>query len=66
MGKMARTRALILRVLEKGPARTSEIRKIVVGQFPDAAVYGAMSALHCDGVIRRVTNERDAKWENKK
>jgi hypothetical protein len=37
-----------------------------VGQFPDAAVYGAMSEQHCDGVIRRVTNERDAKWENKK
>jgi hypothetical protein len=41
-GKMVRTRVLILEHLQNGPARTSEIRKAVIAQFPDAAVYGAM------------------------
>jgi hypothetical protein len=64
-GKMVRTRMLILEYLQNGPARTSDIRKFVIALYPDAAVYGAMGELHCNGDIRRLTHERDARWSKR-
>ena len=62
INKMARTRHLILLFLKTvgRPVRTSEIRKFVVAQYPEAAVYGSMGELQCAGEIKRLTCERDA------
>ena len=61
IGKMQHTRGLILVYLETlgKPARTSEISKIVLKHYPEAAVYTAMNDMQADGDIKRLTFERD-------
>jgi hypothetical protein len=59
---MARTRQLILLFLKTvgRPARTSEIRKAVLEQYPEAAIYSCISEMQANGQIKRLTFERDA------
>ena len=62
IGKLQHTRGLILLFLDTvgRPARTSEIARAVLKQYPQAAVYGAMVELQCTGHIKRLSHERDA------
>ena len=62
VSKLQHTRGLILLFLDTigRPARTSEIRKVVLRWFPEAAVYGGMLELQCSGQIKRLSHERDA------
>jgi hypothetical protein len=58
-GKMARTRQLILLFLKTvgRPARTSEIRKAVLEQYPEAAIYSCISDMQANGQTKRLTFE---------
>jgi hypothetical protein len=62
IGKMAHTRGLILMFLPTlgRPARTSEIRQAVLAQYPEAAIYGAISDMQTAGEIKRLSFERNA------
>jgi hypothetical protein len=62
IGKLQYTRGLILLFLDTvgRPARTSEIARAVLKQYPEAAVYAAQTELLCSGHIKRLTHERDA------
>jgi hypothetical protein len=62
ISKLQHTRGLILLFLDTigRPARTSEIRKAVLRWCPEAAVYGGMVELQCEGHIKRLSHERDA------
>ena len=42
------------------PARTSEIRRAVLEQYPEAAIYSCISDMQARGQIKRLTFERDA------
>ena len=58
----ARTRQLVLLFLKTvgRPARTSEIRRAVLEQYPEAAIYSCISDMQARGQIKRLTCERDA------
>lgn len=63
--RTARTRRLILAFLRSAekPIRCSEIRKAVVEQYPLATVYSALQDMWISGAVKRVSCERDAKYE---
>ena len=66
MSKFGHVRGLVLLYLMKnGPARTSQIREAVVTQYPEAAKCAttAVNDLYYDGLVRKLTNERNAKWD---
>ena len=47
------------------PARTSKVRQAVVKICPESAspIYGCLGDLLTAGRVKRLTMERDAKWE---
>lgn len=66
MSKFGHTRGLVLQFLIKnGTARSSEIREAVVAQYPEAksCATTAINDLYYDGIVVRLTNERNAKWK---
>jgi hypothetical protein len=62
IGKMELTKQLILLFLEtvSRPARASEIRKAVCNRYPEAPFGGSLGELNTNGVVQRITMERDA------
>lgn len=59
---MELTKQLILLFLDtvSRPARASEIRKAVTRRYPEAPFGGSLGELNTDGIVRRITMERDA------
>ena len=64
MTKIQRTRSLILAYLHSTgkPTRYSEIKKAVLGDYPDAGFGSAIGSMKLSGAIKRVSFERDAKY----
>jgi hypothetical protein len=62
LSRLQLTRRLIVFYLAAigKPARTSEIRRVILAAFPEATIYGAINELQCAGRIRKLSHERDA------
>jgi predicted transcriptional regulator len=66
MSKFGHTRGLIIQfLLKNGTARSSEIREAIVAQYPEAKTCAttAINDLFYDGLVSRITHERNAKWK---
>lgn len=68
MTRAKRTRKLIYTYLrtEGKPTRVSMIKKAILEQYPEATVNSTIQLMQLDGSIRRVTMERDGKYEARK
>ena len=64
MTRIQRTRSLILAYLYRTgkPTRYSEIKKAVLGDYPEAGFSSAIENMKLSGAVKRVSFERDGKY----